>query len=63
MGQMRNRLRRMDFKSLGAILQMQDRLAAEWLKKAAPPAVVVEQPPTERIGGDKAPKVTPPPLR
>ena len=35
-GQMRNRLRRMDFKSLGAILQMQDRLAAEWRNKVAP---------------------------
>jgi Zn-dependent protease with chaperone function len=29
----RHRVNRMDFKSLGAILQMQDRLAAEWLSK------------------------------
>jgi hypothetical protein len=29
----RHRVNRMDYKSLGAILQMQDRLAAEWLAK------------------------------
>jgi Zn-dependent protease with chaperone function len=44
MGQMRNRLKRMDFKSLGAILQMQDRLAVEWVNKVAPPGVVVDDP-------------------
>jgi Zn-dependent protease with chaperone function len=38
MTHMRHRVHRMDFKSLGAILQMQDRLAAEWLAKVARPS-------------------------
>jgi hypothetical protein len=32
---MRRRVNRMDFKSLGAILQLQDRLAAEWHERIA----------------------------
>jgi hypothetical protein len=36
MGRMRNRVCRMDFKSLGALLQLQDRLAEEWRVKMGP---------------------------
>ena len=36
MGRMRARLCRMDFKSLGALLQLQDRLAEEWRTKVLP---------------------------
>jgi hypothetical protein len=36
MGRMRLRLCRMDFKSLGALLQLQDRLAEEWRAKIQP---------------------------
>jgi hypothetical protein len=55
MGQMRNRLKRMDFKSLGAILQMQDRLAVEWVNKVAPPGVVVDDPLPELIVVEEPP--------
>jgi Zn-dependent protease with chaperone function len=59
MGRMRGRLCRMDFKSLGALLQLQDRLAEEWRAKIlptsapdtadSPPGLIVVQdaPPTD----------------
>ena len=39
----------MDFKSLGAILQMQDRLAVEWINKVAPPGTLVEDEPLPEL--------------
>jgi hypothetical protein len=50
LGLMRHRVNRMDFKSWGAILQMQDRLAAEWYarpegEEPLPELIVVEEPP------------------
>jgi Zn-dependent protease with chaperone function len=49
MGLMRHRVNRMDFKSWGAVLQMQDRLAADWLARPPvperlPELIVVEEP-------------------
>ena len=52
MGLMRHRVNRMDFKSWGAILNMQDRLAADWF--ARPPEeplaelTIIEDPPAEK---------------
>jgi Zn-dependent protease with chaperone function len=66
---MRHRLQRMDFKSLGAILQMQDRLAAEWLGRSAaaptaeevlPELIVVEDESKREVGSPEA--KTPDPL-
>jgi hypothetical protein len=62
MDRMRRRLCRMDFKSLGAILQMQDRLAVEWKNTTIPPAVVVEEPSLpELIVVDEPTQSDPPP--
>jgi Zn-dependent protease with chaperone function len=49
MDRMRRRLCRMDFKSLGALLHMQDRLAEEWRAKVIPAA--------QATGGDSLPEV------
>jgi hypothetical protein len=43
----------MDFKSLGAILQMQDRLAAEWTAKQIPAAILVDDPAPESTGHER----------
>jgi Zn-dependent protease with chaperone function len=42
MGRMHRRADRLVFKSMGAILQMQDRLAADWYGKAIPAAVLLQ---------------------
>lgn len=39
---MRSRVNRMDFKSLGAILQMQDRFFKEWQELSTPPALLLD---------------------
>jgi Zn-dependent protease with chaperone function len=51
---MRQRLNRMDFKSLGALLQMQDRIADEWMAKAAPSAILVDDESAVAEGPPKA---------
>jgi len=70
LGMLRQRVNRMDFKSFGAILHMQDGLAAEWLKSAAPGANG-QPPPPELVVVDEGPArpvavtpvaVTPPPI-
>ena len=45
MNRMRARLRRLDFQSLGELLRVQDRIAAEWAKQAVPEAVFVDDTP------------------
>jgi hypothetical protein len=49
MDRMRRRLCRMDFKNLGALLQMQDRLAEEWRAKVIPA--------TQANGADSLPEL------
>ncbi|MBO0698865.1 MAG: hypothetical protein J2P46_10755, partial [Zavarzinella sp.] len=45
MNRMRARIRRLDFKSLGALLQLQDRIATEWTEHAVPDVLPVEDRP------------------
>jgi len=64
MGLMRHRVNRMDFKCFGAILQMQDRMAAAWLAKAAKPAANGEKLPELIVVDERTPptNLVPPPL-
>jgi len=63
LGMLRQRVNRMDFKSFGAILQMQDRLAAEWLAKSAAPTANGEAlPELVVVEEGQAAAVTPPPM-
>ena len=59
---MRHRVNRMDFKSLGAILQMQERVAAEWHAKIAAEAANPNSYP-KRSCWKTSPKWLPPPAR
>jgi Zn-dependent protease with chaperone function len=56
MNRMRARLRRLDFKSLAALLEMQDGIAAEWAEQVAPDVMPVEDRPESaaRPPGDTA---------
>lgn len=45
MNRMRARLRRLDFQSLGELLRVQDRIAADWAAQGIPDAILVEEPP------------------
>ena len=47
MNRMRARLRRLDFQSLGELLRVQDRIAAEWVAQTAPDAILVDDPPAD----------------
>lgn len=62
LGLMRHRLNRMDFKSFGAILRMQDRMAAEWLGQAPTSATQDRIPPESAVADEAPPVIVPPPL-
>ncbi|HVK14759.1 MAG TPA: M48 family metalloprotease, partial [Gemmataceae bacterium] len=56
MGRMHRRADRLVFKSMGAILQMQDRLAADWYAKAIPAAVLEDDVLPELIVVEETPR-------
>ena len=64
MGMMRHRVNRMDFKCFGAILQMQDRMAAEWYAKTGTPVANEETMKEVAVVDERTPPadLVPPPL-